>query len=162
MNEILFRSLGLLLLGLALMVAEIFLPSYGVLTVLAVVSLIAGVVSAFSYGTDFGYAALLGVILLLPMFAWAAIKIWPRTFVGRRIAPPNEEFRPAEMPSDTSAALRRLIGQTGRSLTPLRPVGTCDFGGRRVECLAESGMIDREMSVVAIEVQGQSLVVRPA
>jgi membrane-bound ClpP family serine protease len=149
-------------LGIVLLVAEIFLPSHGVLTVLALGSLAGGIYSAFHYSTTFGYAFLVLTLLFLPIFAIVAIRLWPRTFVGRRVAPPNREFRYTESPASGNGELVRLIGQTGVTLTPLRPVGQCDFGGRRVECHAESGMIDRDTRVVAIGVRGWALVVRQA
>ena len=53
-----------------------------------------------------------------------------------------------------------LVGSVGRSLTPLRPVGTCIFEGRRVECKAEYGMIDKGVSVQAIRLIDRTLAVR--
>ncbi len=162
MSNMLIWALVLQTLGIVLLVAEIFLPSHGVLTVLAVGILGGGIYAAFQYGAMAGYVSLMAAIVLLPTFAVAAIRIWPRTFVGRRVAPPNQASRRADSPGCGEDTLRSLIGQTGLTITPLRPVGACDFGGKRVECLAESGMIDRDMRVVAIDVQGQSVVVRPA
>ena len=162
MNDDLVIALVFEALGIVLLVAELFLPSHGVLTVLAVGSLGGGIFCAFRYDTTFGYASLVLSLLFLPAFAVAAVKIWPRTFVGRRVAPPNREFLASESPASSDAGLEGLVGRTGVTLTPLRPVGACDFGGRRVECHAESGMIDRDTRVVAIDVRGRSLVVRPA
>jgi membrane-bound ClpP family serine protease len=162
MSDNLLIALVFQALGIVLLVAEIFLPSHGVLTVLALGSLAGGIFSAFQYSTTFGYASLVLTLLFLPAFAVAAIRLWPRTFVGRRIAPPNRESLRTESPASGNGEFDRFIGQTGVTLTPLRPVGACDFSGRRVECHAESGMIDRDTRVIAIEVQGRTLVVRPA
>ncbi len=148
--------------GIVLLVAEIFLPSHGLLILLSLASLGGGIYAAFEYSLMAGYLSLLLTLLLVPTLAVMAVKVWPRTFIGRRIAPPNRPFSPGESPASADGELQRLIGHTGRTLTPLRPVGACDFGGCRVECLAESGMIDRHVQVVAIDVQGRSLVVRPA
>ena len=162
MSNSLTTALVFQAVGIALLVAEIFLPSHGVLIALGLGSLGGGIYAAFQFSLIVGYVSLLLSLVLVPTFAVMAVRLWPNTFIGRRIAPPNEEFRRSESPRDGNGELRGLIGQTGLTLTPLRPVGTCDFGGRRVECLAESGMIDRDSKVVAIDVQGQSLVVRPA
>jgi membrane-bound serine protease (ClpP class) len=45
-------------------------------------------------------------------------------------------------------------------LTPLRPVGTAEFMGRRVESVAEGIMIERGEHVRVIAVQGNRVVVR--
>ncbi len=162
MSDTLTAALVFQAVGIALFVAEIFLPSHGVLTLLSLASLAGGIYAAFQYSLTLGYLSLLLSLLLVPTLAVTAVKVWPRTFIGRRVAPPNRPFSRDESPASGEDEFRRLVGQTGLTLTPLRPVGACDFGGRRVECLAESGMIDRQVRVVAIDVQGRSLVVRPA
>ena len=45
-------------------------------------------------------------------------------------------------------------------MTPLRPVGMCDFAGQRLECVAESGYNDRNRTVEMIKVEGTQLTVR--
>ena len=47
------------------------------------------------------------------------------------------------------------------TLTPLRPVGKCQFGDRKIECVSESEMIDRGVTVRAIGIVNMSLAVRP-
>jgi membrane-bound ClpP family serine protease len=39
-------------------------------------------------------------------------------------------------------------------------VGTCDFSGRRLECVAESGYVDKGKKVKVIRVQATQLTVR--
>lgn len=162
MSNMLLWAVVLQAIGIVLLVAEIFLPSHGALSVLALGSLGGGIYAAFQYSLVLGYASVVAALILLPVFAVTAVRLYPKTFIGRLIAPPNREVRQADSPMYPGGNLRGLVGQTGTTVTPLRPVGACDFAGRRVECLAESGMIDRDARVVAVDVQGQSLVVRPA
>lgn len=56
--------------------------------------------------------------------------------------------------------LNQLLGRTGRALTPMRPVGTGDFDGRRVECVAESRYVERDRPITVIRVEGTQLTVR--
>jgi membrane-bound serine protease (ClpP class) len=80
--------------------------------------------------------------------------------VGKKISPPNPVLTEADrMPVEE---LEALIGRTGRSLTPLRPVGMCLFGDRRVECVAEVNMIGAGLEVEGIRLSDRTLVVRPA
>jgi membrane-bound serine protease (ClpP class) len=53
-----------------------------------------------------------------------------------------------------------MLGKVGIVLTPLRPVGMCDFSGQRVECVAEGGYVDKDKKVKVIEVQSTQLTVR--
>ena len=56
--------------------------------------------------------------------------------------------------------LSRLLGETGRVLTPLRPVGTCEFDGCRIECAAEGQYVQAGKTVTVIRVEGMQPTVR--
>lgn len=156
-------EIGLLILlyalGLAMLVCEVFIPSHGLLTVAGLGFLIGAVAQTFAYaGRGAGVVAILCCLVTLPTFTIVAIKYWHRTPIGRRIAPPN----PVVTAADTSVPVKELtamIGRTGRCLSPLRPVGICDFDGRRVSCLAEFGMIDTGAKVVGTRITGGNLAV---
>lgn len=146
--------------GVAMLVAEIFIPSHGVLSVVGLGFLIAAVVKTFSYGgREAGIIAVFACLIFVPAFAFVAIKFWHRTPIGRRIAPPN----PTLTADDTSIPveeLGRLVGQTGRCETPLRPVGICEFNGKRVSCITEFGMIEAGVTVEAVGISGANLAVQ--
>lgn len=146
--------------GVMMLVSELFIPSHGILTVVGVGFLIAGVVATFqTYGEKAGAIAIICCLVALPIFTVAAVRIWPKTWVGRRIAPPN----PVATTRDTSVPvveLSRYIGQTGRSTTPLRPVGICDFDGRRIPCIAEFGMVEAGVMVEGLRMTGGNLSVQ--
>ena len=74
-----------------------------------------------------------------------------------RLAPPIR--RRGEAVSDMDQ-LSRLLGETGRVLTPLRPVGMCEFDGCRVECAAESEYVQAGKTVEVIRVEGMQPTVR--
>ena len=146
--------------GVLVLIAELFIPSHGVLTFVGIAFLVAGIVQTFRYGGEkAGAISVIACLVMLPVFAVAAIKIWPRTWVGRRIAPPN----PVLTPRDTSVPveeINRFVGQTGRTLSSLRPVGICEFNGRRVSCVAEFGMLSAGVAVEGLRVVGAQLAVQ--
>lgn len=163
MSEAMFIAL-LFTAGILVLIAELFIPSHGVLGVLGAGLLVAGVVQTYRFaGERAGTVAGLACLAALPAFAAAAVKIWPRTWIGRRIVPPN----PVATTRDTSVPvdeLSRYIGKTGKATSPLRPVGVCEFDGRRVSCIAEFGMLDAGASVEGTRVISGQLAVqeRPA
>jgi len=149
----------LYLAGLLIFTAEIFIPSHGVLTVVGLGFLAAAIAKTFSVGgREAGTISVLVCLVVLPAFAVTAIKLWPKTPVGRRVAPPNPIVTAADS-SVPAVELAALVGRTGRALTTLRPVGTCDFGGRRVSCVSQMGLIDAGAAVEAIGVSGGNLAV---
>ena len=146
-------------LGVLILVAEVFIPSHGILTVVGLGLLIAGVVQTFSYaGRDAGIIAVLACLVFVPAFAILAIKYWHRTPIGKLIAPPN----PTLTAADTSVPIEEinsLIGKTGRTVSPLRPVGICDFNGRRVSCVAQFGMVEAGVAIEGVGLSGTNLAV---
>lgn len=150
------------MIGLLLLIAEVFIPSGGVIGLLALGMLGVGLWRAFAISTTTGLRFSLGLALVLPVTLVVAVQLWPKTPMARRIflAPPDpEELRPAA----EAVGLAHLLGQYGRALTPLRPSGAVDFEGRRLDALAEGGtMIPRGALVRAVQVRAGQVVVRQA
>ena len=143
----------LYVVALVLLTADIFLPTHGILTVAGVGFLVAAVVRTFQYGgQDAGVVSVIGCLVFLPAFAYVAVRYWHRTPIGRRISPPNPTLTAQDMGVPLEE-MTRLVGATGRAISPLRPVGICDFNGRRVSCIVEHGSSD---SGAAVRVRGLS------
>ncbi len=143
----------------ALLVAEVFVPSGGLLSVCSFVCLAGGVVIFFNYSTVAGWIGIVVAILMIPTVLILAYRIFPKTRFGKAVTltPPKRELGDA-IP-DTEE-LKDLLGKTGVVLSDLRPVGMCDFSGRRVECVAETGYIEKDSKVTVIRVEGTQLTVR--
>lgn len=154
--------LGLLLLygiGSALLIVELFLPAHGMLGVIGFGVLLFALYRTFQISETAGLVSLVILAVVLPTGLYVSIKNWHRTPIGRRISPPNPELKAEDrMPV---ANTERFIGKLGRSITPLRPVGTCMFDGKKVECVAEHGMIETNVEVEGVELVDRSLSVRP-
>ena len=146
-------------LGVLILVSEIFIPSHGILSLFGIGFLVVAVAKTFSYGgREAGVIAVFTCLVFVPTFAIVAIKYWHRTPIGRRIAPPNPVMTAADAGVPVEE-LGRLVGRTGRTISPLRPVGVCEFDGRRVSCVAEFGMVEADATVESTGIQGGNLVV---
>lgn len=157
--------LGVILLlyavGMLFLVAELFLPSHGVLTIAGLGFLGTAVYQTFdNYGEQAGLLSILGCMVLLPAMAYVAVKYWRQTPIGRRIVPPNPVLTNADVGVPVEA-LSQLIGKTGKTTTPLRPVGICEFDGQRISCIAQFGSVEPGVPVVGIKLQSGNLAVRP-
>lgn len=151
--------IALYVVGSVILIAELFLPAHGLLGLVGVGVLGYGLYETFLLDAAAGLAGLVVLAIILPTGLIIAVKNWHRMPVGRRISPPNPKLTDKHrMPVDD---LKPLIGRRGRSLTLLRPVGTCIFDGRRVECKAEHGMIARNVEVEALRLIDRTLSVRP-
>lgn len=143
----------------ALLLAEVFVPSGGLLSVCAFACVAGGILIFFKHSVAIGWIGIGIAILMLPTVLTIAYKVFPRTRFGKSItlSPPERELGDAIADTDE---LKNLLGAVGTVITPLRPVGTCDFSGQRVECVAESGYVKKRRKVKVIRVQGTQLTVR--
>jgi membrane-bound serine protease (ClpP class) len=149
----------LYLVGILFLVAELFLPSYGALTVFSLGLLGYALYLTFGMSQEAGLVALFSLLIIVPSLILLMVKTWYRTAVGRRISPPNPSLTAQDrMPIED---LQGLVGSKGRTVTMLRPVGLCMFNGRRVESSAEYGMIAANVPVECVRLADRTLVVRP-
>ncbi|MHC4476085.1 MAG: NfeD family protein [Planctomycetota bacterium] len=143
----------------ALIVAEVFVPSGGLITILALACLIGGVAIFFQYSNVAGYVGLVIAPIMIVSVLITAYKIFPKTRFGRAVTLSPPEREQGDAIPDTSE-LEGLLGREGTVITPLRPVGMCDLGGERIECVAESGFVDKGKKVKVIDVESTQVTVR--
>jgi len=143
----------------ALIVAEVFVPSGGLISIGALACIVSGIAIFFSHSTTAGWIGVVVAIIMLPTILVITYRIFPKTRFGKSVTltPPQREQGDAIADAES---LKGLLGAIGFVLTPLRPVGMCDFSGQRVECVAESGYVDKGKNVKVIRVQSTQLTVR--
>ncbi|MBL7188488.1 MAG: hypothetical protein ISS70_19350 [Phycisphaerae bacterium] len=149
----------LYVLFVVLLVAEVFVPSGGLISVCAVACLIAGTIIFFKQSTVAGIAAIILGAVMVPSVLTYAYKTFPHTRFGKSVTLAPPERQRGDAVPDTPE-LKELLGAVGVVLTPLRPVGMCDFAGRRIECVTESGYVDKNKEVEVINVESTQLTVR--
>ncbi len=143
----------------ALLVAEVFVPSGGLLSVFSVACLAGGITLFFRHSAATGWIGVSTAMVLIPAVLIVSYRVFPKTRFGRAVTltPPD---RVAGDAVPGSEQLEALVGEHGTVRSPLHPVGVCDFSGRRVECVAETGYVDTGARVKVIRVQGSQLTVR--
>ena len=154
---------ALVIVGLGMMVLEVFVPSGGVLGFLSVVALVAGVATAFAeQGPWFGMAVLAATCVAAPVVLGLAFRIFPDTPLGRRVLPPPPRPDDVVPDAERKARLRELVGATGMATSDLLPFGTVDVAGRVLDAVSEGGPVSRGSVVTVSGVQAAAIVVRPA
>lgn len=142
-----------------LIIAEVFVPSGGLISILALVCVVGGVVIFFNHSPIAGWIGVVIAIVMIPSVLIFAYRIFPKTRFGKNVtlAPPK---RPQGDAIPDTPELQKMLGAIGIVLTPLRPVGMCDFSGQRVECVAESGYVKKGNKVKVIKVESTQITVR--
>jgi membrane-bound ClpP family serine protease len=142
----------LMLIGIALLIAEVLLPSHGLLGLGAAGFIVAAIFVAMRQNSWAGLGLLLGVVAMSP-FAWMAfVKIWPKTPIGRRIILPPVAHETPPPPV--------RVGQAGVTMSELRPIGVCEFDGVRVEAHSEHGIVPPGTAVKVVALVNNRPMVR--
>lgn len=154
----------LLVVGLAVILAEVFIPSGGLLSCVVAVTLIASVTCAYFAWWKHNPAAFIGfcvvVLLAVPATVTGAFTLLPRTQFGQKIlleAPDADLVVPF---ARETARLAQLIGRTGVTQSLLNPGGMVIIDGERLHAFTDGLMLDPGVTVEVAEVRGTRLLVR--
>jgi len=153
-------------LGLGILVLEVFIPSGGILTVMAAVCFVGSTYFAWRAWyqpghTTWWWGYVISMLVLLPVAVSSAVYILPRTSYGQKIlaTPPSlDELTPFR---DEETRLSSLIDRHGRARTMFSPGGMVEIDGERFHAESEGVLIDPGTDVVVVRVRGNRLVVRP-
>jgi membrane-bound ClpP family serine protease len=152
---------ALVVVGLAMMVLEVFVPSGGVLGFLSVVAIVAGVVMAFvEQGPWFGMAVLAVTCVSVPIALALAFRWFPETPLGRRVLPPPPGPQDVVPDADRRRRLRDVVGRVGRATSELLPWGSVEIDGVEHDAVSESGPLATGAAVEVVGAQAAGLVVR--
>ncbi len=159
-------ALLMLFVGLALLIAEVFIPSGGMITILSMICFAVSVWCAYTAWWEdrqirwWSYMAAL--VLLLPASVGGALFALPRTRLGRYIlleGPSLENVTPYTLEEEH---LRKLVGKRGRALTLLNPGGMVTVDGERLHCECQGMLVEPGEDIEVVGVKGNRLVVRLA
>lgn len=151
----------LLILGLILLVMEVFFPSAGILAFLASASLVGAIILGFLQGTGVGLSILFITPLGIIVFLVLAFKYWPKTVMGQKMmlnARPSNDVLPDDPEKEF---LKSLVGRVGKTKCKMLPSGVISIDGRKVDAVSEGMPIELNEEVRVIQVKGKRVVVRP-
>lgn len=157
--------LGFVFIGVAIFffLLELLVPSGGILGLLSALAAIASVAAMFTHDPVWGMATLASFVVLGPLAIWFAIRLWTQSPLARKMILQATESDPTPddgVPPTASAALDPLVGKEGTSVTPLRPVGFVRIEGRRLDAIADFGIIEAERPIVVVGVGDNAVRVR--
>lgn len=147
--------IGLVLVGLLLISAEILVPG-GILGLLGGVAVIGAVWVAF---TDYGFFGAIWTFVIALVVITAVVivefKMLPKTKIGQRLflsRTSGASIRYGEREGAPEADASDLVGRRGEALTTMAPSGRVLVNGRDYEGYSQSGLLEKG---VEIEVVGR-------
>ncbi|WP_418302493.1 NfeD family protein [Lysinibacillus fusiformis] len=152
-----YESLLLFIIGLALVVAEFFVPG-GIVGILGGVLIILSLLLAGANIMQMIIAilialviAIIGMVILMKFFG-------KKLHVLNRLVLMDATTTEEGYVSNVNRT--ELLGKVGTTLTPLRPSGTMVLGSERIDVVSEGGYVDANKHVEIIKVEGSRVVVR--
>ena len=154
---------ALFLVGIGVIVLEVFVPSGGVLGFVSVAAIIAAIATAFlELGVGAGTAMIALSVVVVPVILGLAFRWFPETPLGRRVLPAPPEAADVVPDAPRRRRARDLVGQRGRTTSDLLPWGTVEVGSESLDGVSEGGPIDAGSEIIVVAAQGAAVVVRPA
>jgi membrane-bound serine protease (ClpP class) len=153
--------------GIILLALEIFvIPGFGITGISGIILIFVSLFLALTpSGPFFNYqnisiaivqltGALVGALILVFLLA----KFLPKTNAFSKLILANEEKADQGFVSYPSE--KELLGSEGVALTTLRPAGSAEFNGKRVDVVADWEYIERGKKIKVLRVEGIKVVVK--
>jgi len=157
----------LFVIGLGLILLEVFvIPGFGVAgisgIILVIVSLFLSMVGEDPFldmhAVSMAIIQLSVALLLSLVLIFLLAKYLPKSNIFKRFILSEEERSVAGYTSRKDA--KDLLGAKGIALTTLRPAGTAEINGKRVDVVTDSEYIEHGRQIEVVEVDGMRIVVR--
>lgn len=152
-----YETLLLFVIGAALIITEFFI-SGGIAGVIGAVAIVGSIIMAGGNPMNMAFS----VLFALAMTALGAVIIIK--IFGKKLHLFNKvvlmDATDTESGYVSNVTRTELLGQVGETITPLRPSGTIDLKGERIDVVSEGSYIDRGKDVTIVKVEGSRVVVR--
>jgi membrane-bound serine protease (ClpP class) len=143
------------LVGVLVIIAEVFLPSGGVLTIIAVAVIGYSLYLVFSISMTLGWALVVIDLISIPILVILGLKLVAKTPARLSRTLSSEEGVTSQKPE-----LGGCLHQTGTSVTVLRPSGTALIDGHRINVVTQGEYINKDTAVEVVAITGNQVIVR--
>lgn len=146
---------ALQVLGILVILAEIFIPSLGVLAAIALGLIGYSLYLAFTTISNFAGMVFVGFDLLaIPILLILGLKILA-------VSPLSLKSRLASKDGVVSqvSGAKAYMGKQGRAVTDLRPAGTALIDGKRLDVVTDGEYINADTPIVVTGVTGNQIIV---
>jgi membrane-bound serine protease (ClpP class) len=156
MNDNFLFPIILQLVGVVVIIAEIILPSGGILAIAAL--------GVFGYSlfivfkeisVTIGFFFVTADLILIPVLVIVGLKLLARSPVTLRKTLSREEGV-----SSQSSELESYVGAHGNAVTDLRPAGIAVINGKRVDAVTRGEYLEKDTAIIVSAVTGNQLIVR--
>lgn len=153
-------TIALFALGIIFCAIEMFLPGIGFFGISGIVMIIIGIIVRMVCGGDL-YMLLYMVLIALVLFV-LVFWLFSRLITKSRLSKTALFHVDSAVPTGNTEGTKDfayLVGKSGVSVTPLRPVGRAQIEGEIVDVIARDGFIASNAKLTVLETEGSRVVV---
>ncbi len=145
-------------IGILVILAEIFIPSLGLLTAIALSVFFYSLYIVYTTISTTAGMVLAGLdIVLVPVLLIVGMKILARSPLALK-----RELSKQEGVVSQKEDPKAYINMKGRSVTDLRPAGMAEIHSQRVDVVTDGEYIDADTPIVVTDVSGNRILVEQA
>ncbi len=153
-----FETIILFAIGFILLLAEIFfIPGFGLAGISGIAAILASIFLTFGNITQATYSILIALSISVIGF-FLLIKYIPSTRTWRKFVLSTEQKKELGYTVGTKD-LKRLTGEKGITITPLRPSGIAEINGKKLDVITQGEYIVSNSKIKIISVEGNKIVV---
>ena len=146
-----------MIVGIGLLVIEVFLPGFGVPGLMGGMLMIASIVIVWTnYGAMAGIWMTLAAVVLMSIAITVSLRSASKGGFFRRWGLKDIEKKMA------NEDMQSLVGKSGVSITPLRPSGIGEFDGVRLDVVTDGQFVPIGTALTIVKAEGPRIVVSPA
>lgn len=148
---------GLFIIGVILLLIEIFLiPGFGLTGIAGIILIFISIFFTLGGGTRALYSiglvsAILLILFIILLFLFPKLPIWNKLGL--------KESLKTEKGYTTYSQLEELIGKEAIVLTTLRPSGAIEIDGKRYDAISLGEFIEKDSKVKVIKIEGGKIIV---
>jgi len=156
MNKAILLPVILQLIGVLVVIAEIIIPSGGILALLATGLFGYSLYMVFSQlSASVGMVFVVADVIMIPVLVYFGIKFLARSPVTLRTSLSREQGVTSQ-----SKELDAFMGRQGITITDLRPSGMAKIDDERVDVVTRGEYLTKQTDIVVIAVRGNQIIVK--
>lgn len=145
-----------LVLGIVLVIIEMFTPGFTAPGVTGLILILVGIILTANTFLE-ALILLLVILALLSVALFVVLRSASKGALNRTQIIKKDNERDYVSVDD----MNFFVGKEGVALTVLRPAGTCDFNGVRLDVVTEGFFVEKGTKVKVIRVEGRRILVAP-
>ncbi|MCK5162686.1 MAG: serine protease [Desulfobacula sp.] len=143
------------LIGFLVIIAEVFIPSLGLLTAIALTVFFYSLYLVYTSISTTAGMVLAGLdIVLVPVLLIAGMKILAKSPLALK-----RELSKKDGVVSQKEVYEAYINMKGRSVTDLRPSGMAEINSQRVDVVTDGEYIDADTPIIVTNVSGNRIIV---